>query len=86
MTLVLLLVPCEGATPETVVVEEVRGYVAGLGAIKVLSSEWRRQLLRRSVNLRVGGVTKCFELVIVNNTHTGDTVTSAVVWTRRCGN
>jgi hypothetical protein len=76
MPLVLPLVPGQRSTPEAVVVEEVRSYA--LVAIFVLTTKRCSRRLRRVLLFglrRVGGVTKCFELVVVDDAYARDPVT-----------
>jgi len=84
MPLVLPLVPGKRSTPEAVVVKEVRGYA--LVAISVLTTKRRSQRLRRVlvVRLKVGGVTKRFEFVVVDDTYTRDAMAACVAG-YRCG-
>jgi len=79
MPLVLPLVPGERSTPEAVVVKEVRRYA--LVAISVLTTKRRSQRLRRVlvVRLKVGGVTKRFEFVVVDDTNARDAMAARVV-------
>lgn len=79
MPLVLPLVPGERSTPEAVVVKEVRRYA--LVAISALTTKRRSQRLRRVlvVRLKVGGVTKRFEFVVVDDTNARDAMAARVV-------
>jgi len=82
MPLVLPLVPGQRTTPKAVVIEEVRRYVvAALAAISVLTTKRCSRQLSRA--FKVGGVAKCFELVIVDDAYARDPVTPVSV--RACG-
>lgn len=85
MPLVLPLVPGQRSTPEAVVVKEVRRcalvvVVVVVLAINVLTTKRCSQRMRRAlvVQAKVRGVAKSFELVVVDNAHTGDPVASGV--------
>jgi len=78
MPLVLPLVPGQRTTPKAVVIKEVRRYVvAALVAIGVLTTKRCSRRLRRA--LKVGGVAKCFELVIEDDAYARDPVTPVAV-------
>lgn len=80
MPLVLPLVPGQRTTPKAVVVKEVRRYaVTALAAIIVLITKRCSRRLRRGLGLKIGGVAKCFEFVVVDDAYARDPVTPAGV-------